>query len=1268
MNEALQHKLHDLTLRARAILTQETLDLLQGVHGLRPNGTFEPIVNLPAALGNDEARETRARLEHHMRDEIAAGRSGEEAVAHLAREAAFTHLNRLVAFKLLEARKLLPGTIDRHHDSRGFLFYVNDNPAEYALYEAGTLPQDVLGEGPRDKAYRHFLLGQCADLAKEVRVLFDAGNLPSCLFPRPRALKTLVDLLNAPDVAEAWLPGNEETVGWVYQYFNEPDLEIFHVDKALKVPPELIAARSQQFTPRWIIEYLVQNTLGRHWLQMHPDSHLAEHTPYLVPLACVAPAVPLKQVREITILDPASGTMHFGLVAFDLLAAMYEEEMVKAGNDGWPDQPSVQYTEDIPAAILAHNLHGIDIDLRAVQLAALALYIKSKSYNSNAKITDHNLVCADIRLLNGKPLSAFLDKVKFARPVYERVIRGFWGHLKDATQLGSLLRVDESIRELIATEQRNQRIDAPLLNQQLFSDAYMGSEDFWDVLDRDVLQAFDDYARSQSVAGSDENYFIGESVKGFRLLTVLMGHYDVIVTNPPYLDSRDANTILREYLEVHYPETKRNLYSAFLERCTELLAPNGRFGIVTPQTFMFITSFEALRNQLLSSYAVESLVHTGSNTFPDATVDCALYVLRHEPNAIFRREAQGIYFRTLQGRTPSDKREQLERALSSLLDSHPANNIYICPQDRYKLIPDKPWVYWLDKRMGQLFEEMQLLGNIAAPRQGIATADNFRFVRYWWEIGRLSIALNCASHEESRTRVERWYPYMKGGGYRKWYGNQQFVLNWWRDGTELRANRPISVIRNPDYFFQRGITYSLIGLNQFSARLSPGGFIFDVGGSCIFPNNVPLIMASLNSSVANYLLSVINPTVNFQVGDLARLPIPNESSPRLNELVEQAIALAKQDSIESETTYDFIAPPAWHTGIDSMARRRSELLRIEQDIDDEVYRLYGITDEDRASIEDELAEPMLNNTDEPGDIQATDVAESETEESATTLSRETLAQQWVSYAVGIVLGRFQPGIDGALGRGNFTAEIATQLRALGDTDGIVALDESHPDDLGRKVRRALELMAGDEEAEQIIAIATGGKRLDDWLAREFFKQHAQQYHKRPIYWLLQSPHKSYSLIAFHERLTADSLPLIAGNRYVRGKLNELDTHITELDSRAKAIPASRERRAIEKQLVDLREGHTDVEEFLQRLVKVINATNEHGETVGWCPELDDGVLINLAPLRKLLPSWSTEPTKCWNVLVRGDYDWSHTAMRYWPERVLAKCMQNKSYAIAHGLA
>ncbi len=1295
MNEALQSKLHDLTLNARALLTQETLDLLQGVYGLHPNGTFEPIAKLPAVLGIEEARETRTRLEYHVRDEIAAGRSGEEAVAHLAREVAFTHLNRLVAFKLLEARKLMSGTIDRHHDSKGFLFYVNDHPTEYALYNAGALPQDALGEGPRDKAYRHFLLWHCAELAREIQVLFDADNLPSRLFPRPRVLRNLIELLNSADVTEAWQVGNEETIGWVYQYFNEEALQAAFAaarQQKQKFQAKDIPSVTQLFTQHWIVKYLVHNTLGRLWLELHPDSRLAEQMEYLVPQPAhssssqiTKPIVAgLRRVRDITILDPACGTMHFGLVAFDLFASMYREEMMHAGESGWPINPSVSSEDEIANSILTNNLYGIDIDLRAVQLSALTLYLKARVLNPKAKIKDNNLVCADVMLPSGDHLSAFLADTKFTRPVYERVIRQVWTRIKQVKQLGSLLPIEKDIREIIEQEYQRQRADkTPLFNQALYRDAHESDEDFWVFLDTQIVQALDLFMRDQASRGIDERYFTEEAVKGFRLLDVLMRQYDVVITNPPYMARRKMSDEIAQPLAAYYPIAKSDLYAAFIQRCLDLTEPGGRIGMLTMHSFMFISSYENLREDIRTKAAVETLIHLGGGLFATGnpgTLQTAAFVLHREINTQCRNNYIGTFFRLVKEPNAEVKRIGYERALVNLCAGNPDPALFRYRQGDFDAIPGSPWVYWIGAFIRRLFTENATLNEIAQPKHGLSTCDNYRYIRCWWEIGRGRIAFGNLTAVEASLSRRKWFPYMKGGKFRRWYGNQDIVVNWSEDGDEIKADIVRKypylngnwgmVVTNPGFYFHTGLTYSYLTQGTFSARLSPGGFIFDVAGSSLFPeeSKLPLVLSVLNSSFAAYALSLINPTVNFQVGDLSRLPIPNESSPLLDNLVVQAIALAKRDSAEDETTYDFAGPPAWHTGTDDNAKRHAELSSIEQAINDEVYRLYAITDEDRTSIETELAEPVLSNVEGSGEGQEGSESEPESDESTAILSSEALAQRWISYAVGIVLGRFQPGVDGALGCGDFTAEVASQLRSLADTDGIVVLDESHPDDLGRKVRHALELMAGDEDADQIIATATNGKKLDEWFAREFFKQHVQQYRKRPIYWLLQSPRKSYSLIAFYERLTADSLPLIAGNRYVRGKLNEFDSRIAELDSRAKALPSGRERRGIEKQLDELRDDRADVEEFLQRLEKVIHATNERGETVGWRPELDDGVLINLAPLRELMPSWSAESAKCWNALARGDYDWSYTAMRYWPERVLAKCKENKSYAIAHGLA
>jgi hypothetical protein len=296
---------------------------------------------------------------------------------------------------------------------------------------------------------------------------------------------------------------------------------------------------------------------------------------------------------------------------------------------------------------------------------------------------------------------------------------------------------------------------------------------------------------------------------------------------------------------------------------------------------------------------------------------------------------------------------------------------------------------------------------------------------------------------------------MKGGTFRRWYGNQSYVVNWGKDGAQIKSfgienGRIASRPQNTEYYFRRGVTYSYLTSGRFSAHLSPGGFIFDVAGSSLFPKDVSLVLAVMNSRFASYALKLINPTVNFQVGDIARLPIPDASSPGLSMLVEQAIGLAKADSQEDETTYDFIAPPSWETGIDNVAARHHRLAEIEQDIDEEVYCLYGISDEDRAAIEAELVEPTAQDAsdEENGDF-SSDTEDIEAAEDA-PLTREELARRWISYAVGIVIGRFQPGIDGALGRGHFSQDIAAKLRALADSDGILVLDQGHPDDLATK--------------------------------------------------------------------------------------------------------------------------------------------------------------------------------------------------------------------------
>jgi type I restriction-modification system DNA methylase subunit len=735
--------IHDATLKTRELMTTEISQQLEGIYGLLPSGQFQPIADYPALGSIPEAAETRQRLEALLVDEQQAGLMAQQAREKLVKEAAFTWLNRLVAFKMMETRRLLRQTVTRGQESNGFKWWLTEtgNAGYYRDYEAGDLPQDGLGEGPRQRAYRCFLLAQCARLAQEIRVLFDPGNMASRLCPRPQAFQQLIDLLNDDRLHEAWQPGNEETIGWVYQFFiEEQKKDVFdrRYKKKEKIRAEDIPAATEIFTPRWVVRSLVENTLGRMWVQMHPDSQLARQLEYLVPQVDPLPQVPLKHVREIRILDPACGTMHFGLVAFDLLVEMYREEIERAGQPGWPRTPSVEAEGDIPATILSDNIHGIDIDLRAVQLSALTLYLRAKTLNPNATLSESRLACADILMRDGDRLTQFIEQSGLhKRPIYGRILSALQQRLKHADQLGSLLRLDEEIRKLIEEERhRYERLgQQPDLfgwpKEQFESEA--GRREFWEMLEIQIGQALDAFARERASEGADQGFFAAETTKGLRLLEITGQHYDVVLTNPPYMTSRNMNAVLKAYLQKGYPLAKSDLYAAFIQRCTEWLADGGRLGMITQQSFMFISSYGKLREFLRQRIAMETMPHVGPRAFEEVTgekVNTTLFVFRHEPNAETRNDSVGTYLRLVKEPDGEAKRRRFELALPNLRSCQPDPIVFHYRQGDFDVIPGSPWVYWLNRRVRVLFCENRKLSDIGEPRAGMHGGDRFRFARY----------------------------------------------------------------------------------------------------------------------------------------------------------------------------------------------------------------------------------------------------------------------------------------------------------------------------------------------------------------------------------------------------------------------------------------------------------------------------------------------------------------------------------------------------------
>ncbi|APB32597.1 Type II restriction enzyme, methylase subunits (N-terminus), partial [Gloeomargarita lithophora Alchichica-D10] len=793
MNPQLRQLLRNLVLACRADLESATARYLEGKLTI-----FERNQHL---IGDPNA--STAHLtdnERQLRTDILADLAGDlSKYRYLVRETAFTWLNRLVAFKMLESRKLIRETINKWEDSNGFRRWVGEQDQALADYERG-------GEY-RTQTYRQFLFVQCEQLAQEIRVLFDIDNLPSRLAIPMNELRGIVQKLNAEDLKDAWQ--YEETLGWVYQDFNELELEPLRGLSNYKVPTELIPAKTQKFTPNWIVKFLVHNSLGRLWLEMHPDSQLAQNLDYLVPFENNQ-QIPLKTVREIRLLDPACGTMHFGLVAFDLFVQMYHEEITHQGSAGWLDEPPVQNEIDIPASILAHNLHGIDIDLRAVQIAALALYIKAKTVNKNTSITASRLACAHVQMANGEQLRDFLEQSGLSdQPIYQRIFQALQTELKKSAQLGSLLPLEQTISRIV--QQEREELEASILRWQEIPQELLARQNFWEQLEHHINQALGKFTHSQT-----QTFFAKETVKGLKLLELLDQTYDVVVANPPFLDSRDMNDELKNLIDGYYPDAKRNIYAPFTLRCIDFLEPSGRLGIITGQTFMFIKSFEQFRQKISNQNHIETLLQFDYGLFDGVRVDTSAFILCREEGKEARENHTGIYFRLVKEPTATAKRERFEQALANLRANRPDPAVYRYHQADFAAIPTSPWVYWITPTLRNLFKDLKRMGDDTAICIGMRTGDNFMFLRFWWEVGTEKIAFNCDSAQTAQATGKRWFPYMKGGSFQRWYGNQEYVVNWENDGSEIKQNTRMNYpqlgsnlgwkISNEKYYFRRGVT------------------------------------------------------------------------------------------------------------------------------------------------------------------------------------------------------------------------------------------------------------------------------------------------------------------------------------------------------------------------------------------------------------------------------------------------------------------------------
>lgn len=1224
--------LSDTVRSLRATLLKDLQDGLQE--------TYRLSIPLERA-GLDLERSSQRRRVEAWADEQARGanRGQKETVAqararHISsgvKLVAATWLNRLVVLGQMEALGLVrTQVLTGGWSSPGFREFRDFAPA-LAAEESEGFP---------------FLLGLIfSELALDLPGLFGEVGL-TALVPMPTAtLRRLVEALQAESLSPGERAGmwrDETLLGWVYQFWNDPERE--DLDKKIhdggKIESHELAAKTQLFTDRYMVEWMLQNSLGQLWFGlcerhgwtpevvadgtldrlearrvewrgkrergevgleelMPVEPGLEERWKYWVPRTLVhEEALGLDRLSQLKLLDPACGSGHFLVIAFDLLAALYEEEARHRG-------VSVS-REEIARSIVENNLHGIDIDPRAVQIAAAAVWLKLKTYAPKAELRQMNLVASNLGLVSlpaDDPALLELERaVERETGIPARLTRQLVEALKGADHLGSLLKVDQAIERAIAEHERTAGLSRAAAAQGDLFAGYspvqqsLSVEEAWASVTGLLAAFLARHSRSEDLGLRLRGQQLAAGVRFVRLLGE--GQYHLVVGNPPYQNGGKAADF--KYLAAHYPEGKADLYCAFLLRGLELAAPGGYSCLLTLRGWMFLGGFEKLRKRLLENHLLTllgDLDRGGFEVVLDEVVAVAI--------SLFLRDGAAATSCVAVLPTPRDDRSRdagrTPRKRAALLCGVGRHEF---APERLAAVPGHPLIYWWDEAFLERYRANQKLGEISAVRVGMQTSENTRFLRLSWEVAPPDLFVSRTQHRIRAKPSQCWVPYIKGAAGKAWFEPLENIVRYHRGALEIktyiehRCGTVTKRVQNEAFYFLPGVAFVKIGA-VFVARLHRFFSIFDVQGSSVFPDDTAHVVCQLNSTVARRVLESLNPTISFQVGDVNRLPLfPIASADEIVAKLDQAFTRHEQ-ARENSVEFKRPGPSPW-----AYAQQWAQ-----------------------AAVDRPAGTPL------PGYVP---VEEPEN------------PRDHLSFALGVALGRF-----GRNGEGILDEAPASAL-----PHGILFLSASGGPD-------SLEHPAAQELREHALYLCT----------KFFAEDHLKRYEKRPIYFPLSSEKKSFvAWISIHrwadntlQVLLADHL--LPEEKRLAGELADLAEARTQGDKKAQV--------AAHKRYEEVLALHGE----LQAFAKAVQAIAERGAPCPGCTprevdapfrmDLDDGVMINSAALWPLLlPQWK-DPKTWWvelcNAKGKKDYDWSHLAARYFPTRVDKKCQVAPSLAVAHGV-
>lgn len=814
----------------------------------------------------------RQRFVAELNKETAKQGSYTAAYQTVVDKVAYTWFNRLIAVRYMEVNDLLPSRtrVLSSADGRAEPQIVT-SPFDAVLDYTPAEQQQIVtlkNDNKLDEAFRLLFLKQCAALGDCLPRLFEqVDDYMPLLLALSFTDKDGVVCHLVNDIPESDWQDAVQIVGWLYQYYNtEPKEQVFaNLKKNIKISAENIPAATQLFTPDWIVRYMVENSLGRLWSEGHPDFDKSEWKYYLDE----APQEPqvaqqLAELRkgyaaltpeDIKCIDPCMGSGHILAYLFDVLMQIYR---------------SAGYTDrDAAASIVEHNLYGLDIDDRAAQMAYFVVMMKGCHYDSRflrRHLNPHVYAIQE----SGKLTTDALGRLGKQESTAHALLGGF----KNAKEYGSILQPKVTLAELDALQEQLREVD--------------GASDMGSLTD-------------QFVAGQ----LLRVLCPLVEQARMLVQKYDVVVTNPPYMGGSGMDAHLSDFVKKNYPDTKSDMSTVCMERTLNMCNAHGYMAMINIPVWMFLSSYEKLREKMLRENTIVSMVHPGRGIFGSDFGTTSFVIAKAHLQGY-----KGHYRRLFDKQGEVESVEQREQRFFE------KRGVFYATQDNFSKIPGSPVAYWVSDSLLNAFVKGTYLGALAESKQGLATADNNRFLRLWYEVENDKVCYSCKNTEESKNDLYKWYPYNKGGEFRKWYGNNDYIVNWENDGFEIRnftdgKGKVRSRPQNTQFYFRESFSWSLVSSGVAAFRYKPTGHIFDVAGmSCFAPREkLFYLLALCNTKVVTSILEIVAPTINYQCGDIANIPVIGVSNKVIGETVEKNITVSKSDWDSFETSWDFKRHP-----------------------------------------------------------------------------------------------------------------------------------------------------------------------------------------------------------------------------------------------------------------------------------------------------------------------------------------------------------------------